>query len=205
VGRRFIPLTLDNLDDIGQPCRSCIFWELDEVAGRRAIEAGDPVLEKEAWLSAVLLEWGSCGSVGYTTDTPAGYLIYAPPTFVPRAAMFPTSPISADAIQLVTARVIPEFRGQGFGWALVQTAARDLVRRGAKAIEVFGDARNDAPSCLLPADFLLSVGFKTIRPHPKVPRLRLDLRTVITLTAEVEVALDHIIDAVRTEPALRPV
>ncbi len=205
VGRRFSALTLDNLDDTGLPCRSCVFWELDEVAGRRAIEAGDPELEKEAWVSAALLEWGSCGTIAYAGDTPVGYAIYAPAAFVPRSKLFPTSPISADAIQLVTARVDPELRGQGLGRALVQAAARSLVRRGTRAIEAFGDARNNEPSCLLPADFLLAVGFKTIRPHPKWPRLRLDLRTGITLTEEVEVALDRIMGAVRTEPALRPV
>lgn len=204
VSRRFAVLTLDNLDDIGQPCRSCVFWELDEVAGRRAVEGGDPELEKEAWVSATLLEWGSCGTIAYAGAAPAGYAIYAPPAFVPRSSMFPTSPISTDAIQLVTARVTPDLRGQGFGRALVQAAARSLVRRGVKAIEAFGDARNDQPTCLLPADFLLSVGFKTVRQHPKRPRLRLELRTVITLTEEVEVALDRIMDAVRPEPALRP-
>ena len=205
VSRRFAALTLDNLDDIGPPCRSCVFWELDDVAGPRAAEAADPELEKEAWVSAVLLEWGSCGTIAYVDDTPKGYVTYAPAAFVPRSGSFPTSPISADAVQLVTARVPPDLRGQGLGRAMVQTAARNLGRRGIKAIEAFGDARNDVPSCLLPVDFLRAVGFKTIRPHPAWPRLRLDLRTVVTLTEEVEVALDRIMDLVRPEPALRPV
>ena len=205
VSRRFAALTLDNLDDIGLPCRSCVFWELDDVARTGAAETADPELEKEAWVSAVLLEWGSCGSVAYTGDTPMGYVIYAPPTFVPRSGSFPTSPISADAIQLVTARVQPDLRGQGIGRAMVQTAARNLGRRGVKAIEAFAAARNDPPSCLLPADFLRAVGFKTVRPHPAWPRLRLELRTVVTLTEEVEVALDRIIDLVRPEPVLRPI
>jgi GNAT superfamily N-acetyltransferase len=196
---------LDNVDDIGSPCRSCVFWELDEVAGRRAAEAGDPELEKEAWVSATLLEWGSCGLIAYAGDAPVGYVIYAPAASVPRSAMFPTSPISPDAIQLVTGRVIPELRGQGFGRTLVQAAAKSLARRGARAIEAFGDAREEQPSCLLPAGFLLSVEFKTVRPHPRWPRLRLELRTVITLSEEVEVALDRIMDAVRPEPALRPI
>ena len=205
VGRRFAALTLDNLGDIGPPCRSCVFWELDDVAGRRAVEAGDPELEKEAWFSAVLLEWGSRGTITYAVDTPVGYTTFAPASFVPRSATFPTSPISADAIQLITAHVVPDLRGQGFGRALVQAAARGLVRRGVKAIEAFGDARDDEQGCVLPADFLLAVGFKTIRPHPTWPRLRLELTAMITSTEAVEVALDGIIDAARPEPALRPV
>ncbi|HEX6337516.1 MAG TPA: GNAT family N-acetyltransferase [Jiangellaceae bacterium] len=202
--RRFAALTLDNLADIGPPCRSCVFWELD-LAESRAEGAADPELEKEAWFSAVLLEWGSCGMVAYLDDTPMGYITYAPPTFVPRSGSFPTSPISADAVQLVTARVPPDLRGQGVGRALVQTAARSLGRRGIKAIEAFGDARHDVPSCLLPADFLRTVGFKTIRPHRVWPRLRLDLRTTVTLSEEVEVALDRIMDLVHPDPVPRPV
>lgn len=204
VNRRFAALTLDNLDDVGLPCRSCVFWELDDVAAPR-VAAADPKLEKEAWVSAVLLEWGSCGTVAYLGDTPAGYVTYAPAAFVPRSASFPTSPISGDAVQLVTARVAPDLRGQGLGRAMVQSAARNLGSRGIKAIEAFGDARNEVPSCLLPVDFLRAVGFETIRPHRDWPRLRLDLGTVVTLTEEVEVAVDRIMDLVRPEPALRPV
>jgi GNAT superfamily N-acetyltransferase len=205
VNRRFAALTLDNLDDVGLPCRSCVFWELDDVAEPHVVEAADPKLEKEAWVSAVLLEWGSCGMVAYLEDTPTGYMVYAPAAFVPRSGSFPTSPISSDAVQLVTARVAPDLRGQGLGRAMVQTAARNLGSRGIKAIEAFGDARNEVPSCLLPVDFLRAVGFETIRPHRAWPRLRLDLRTVVTLTEEVEVAVDQVMDLVRPEPALRPV
>jgi GNAT superfamily N-acetyltransferase len=202
---RFVELTLDNLADISDPCRSCVFWELDDVAGQRTAKAGDPDLEKEAWVSATLLEWGSCGTIAYVADAPVGYITYAPPAFVPRSANFPTSPVSADAIQLVTARVAVQMRGEGVGQALVQAAARNLIRRGTRAIEAFGDAREDEPSCLLPAGFLLAVGFKTVRPHEKWPRLRLDLSTGLMVTQEAEVAMDRTVDAVRPEPALRPV
>ena len=65
MGRRLAPLTLDNLGDVPDPCRSCVVWELDAVAARRAREAGDTAFEKEAWVSGVLLEWRSCGRVAY--------------------------------------------------------------------------------------------------------------------------------------------
>lgn len=205
VSRRMVSLTLDNLDDVQRPCRACVFWELDPVAGKRAEAAGSLELEKEAWVSATLLEWGSCGTVGYSDDRPLGYVLYAPPAFVPRSSRFPTSPIGADAVQMVTVRVLPEVRGSGLGRMLVQAAARDLLRRGYRAIEAFGDAREEGPSCLLPAGFLRAVGFKTIRPHHQWPRLRLDLRSTVSLGGEVEVALDRIISAVIPERVLRPV
>ena len=80
MSRRAVNITLDNLDDLPRRCRTCVFWELDPVARETAEEAGDVALEKEAWLSATLLEWGSCGRVVYMRGAPAGYVMYAPPS-----------------------------------------------------------------------------------------------------------------------------
>ncbi|MFJ6853921.1 GNAT family N-acetyltransferase [Streptomyces sp. NPDC091271] len=204
MGRRLVPLTLDNLPDLPRRCRSCVFWELDPVRGEAAVKAGRPELEKEAWISAVLLEWGSCGRVVYVDDVAAGFVLYAPPAYVPRSTAFPTSPVSPDAVQLMTALIVPGFQGQGLGRVMVQTVAKDLLRRGFKAIEAFGDARWKEPACVLPADHLLAVGFKTVRPHPAHPRLRLELRTTLSWKEDVELALDRLLGAVQKEPALRP-
>ncbi|WLQ49578.1 GNAT family N-acetyltransferase [Streptomyces poriferorum] len=204
MGRRLVPLTLDNLSDLPQPCRSCVFWELDPVRGDAAVKGGRAEREKESWISAVLLEWGSCGRVVYVDDVPAGFVLYAPPAYVPRATAFPTSPVSPDAVQLMTALILPGYQGQGLGRVMVQTVAKDLIRRGFKAIEAFGDARWKEPACVLPADHLLAVGFKTVRPHPMHPRLRLELRTTLSWKEDVEMALDRLLGAVQKEPALRP-
>lgn len=212
MARRLAPLTLDTLADLPDPCRSCVVWELDPVAARRAAEVGDTAFEKEAWVSATLLEWGSCGRVAYVDDDPAGYVLYAPPAFVPRSVAFPTSPVSGDAVLLMAARVRPQYRGGGLARMLVQAAAKDLTRRGVRAIEAFGlsstagprppDEDGDASSgCLVPADFLLSVGFKTVRPHHRYPRLRLDLKTALSWREDVEQALERILGSVRP-PAL---
>jgi hypothetical protein len=125
---------------------------------------------------------------------------------------------------------------------LVQTAAKDLTRRGVRAIEAFGriDRREPGPgqgpegdvpdldevlgpmdgprgvgrfehgrttrsTCVVPADFLLAVGFKTVRPHHRFPRLRLDLRTAVSWRADVEVALERLLGSMSPEPAFRPV
>ena len=259
MSRRVANLTLDNLSDLPVRCRSCVFWELDPVAGQAAARAGDTELEKEAWLSATLLDWGSCGKIVYVDSLPAGYLTYAPPTHVPRSLAFPTSPVSGDAVLLMTARVQPEFTGGGLARMLVQTAAKDLTRRGVRAIEAFGlidrtapeepapplrgalgdlggepggggirgraapddprdlvpgapgaggaadDGRSATPPCVVPADYLLAVGFKTVRPHHRFPRLRLDLRTAVSWRADVEVALERLLGSMSPEPAFRPV
>ena len=208
MSRRLANLTLDNLDDLPRPCRRCVFWELDPIGRQVADEAGDPGLEKEAWLSATLLDWGSCGKIVYVDSLPAGYVLYAPPVHVPRSLAFPTSPVSGDAVLLMTALVLPEFTGGGLGRMLVQGAAKDLTRRGVKAIEAFGDRRWESPACLLPVDYLLAVGFKTIRPHHHYPRLRMDLRTVLTWREDVEVALERLLGSMTpagTQGVLRPV
>ena len=217
MSRRVVNLTLDNLGDLPPHCRRCVFWELDPVAGQTAAEAGDVDLEKEAWLSATLLDWGSCGKIVYVDSLAAGYLTYAPPAHVPRSLAFPTSPVSGDAVLLMTAKVLPEFAEGGLARMLVQTVAKDLTRRGVRALEAFGSAvpaglmpegsgrARTAPSCVVPAEFLLAVGFKTVRPHHRFPRLRLDLRTAISWRADVEVALERLLGSMSPEPALRPV
>jgi len=183
-----------------------VFWELDPVQRERAEEVGDPALEKEAWVSSVLLEWGSCGKVIYVDGVPAGYVMFAPPLYVPRSVAFPTSPVSADAALLVTAHILPEFVGGGLGRMLVQGVAKELTKRGIKAVEAFGDLAWAGPSCVLPAEYLLAVGFKTVRPHPRYPRLRLELKGIVSWREDVEYALERLFGSVTApDVALRPV
>lgn len=206
MSRRVANLTLDNLDDLPRRCRRCVFWELDPVGGARAAETGDTELEKEAWVSAVLLEWGSCGRIAYVEGVPAGFILYAPPQAVPRSVAFPTSPVSGDAVLLMTAHVLPEFGGAGLARMLVQGMVKDLTRRGVRAVEAFGDTEwSGLGHCLLPADHLLAVGFKTVRPHPRFPRLRMELKTVASWREDVEVALERLLGSMSPEKALRPV
>jgi GNAT superfamily N-acetyltransferase len=203
LSRRLASITLDNLDDLPSRCRRCVFWELDPAGYARAHEEGDPALEKEAWISSVLLEWGSCGKIAYVDGLPAGYMLYAPPHLVPRSVAFPTSPVSADAVLLMTAHVLGDFAGGGLGRMLVQGAAKDMTRRGVKAIEAFGDLKWTGPSCVVPADYLLAVGFKTVRQHMRFPRLRLELKTALSWREDVEVALERLLGSMTPERALR--
>jgi hypothetical protein len=195
-----VNLTLDNLADLSSRCRSCVFWELDPVAGRRACEDGSADLEKEAWVSDTLLEWGCCGQLVYVDGVPAGHVLYAPPAYVPRSSAFATSPISADAVLLMNAHLEPAFIGSGLGRMLVQGMARDVSRRGIRALEAFGRAAAGASdpglACLPPADFLLAVGFKTVRPHARTPRMRLDIRSIVSWKEDVEYALERLLGSI---------
>jgi GNAT superfamily N-acetyltransferase len=202
--RRLVAITLDNLDDLPRTCRRCVSWELGPVQRERAEETGDTALEKEAWVSGVLLEWGSCGQIAYVDDIPAGHVLFAPPAYVPRSVAFPSSPVSPDAVLLMTSYVRPEFAGTGLGRMLVQGVAKELRLRGIRAIEAFGDLAWAAPSCVLPAEHLLAVGFKTVRAHPRFPRLRLDLKTTLSWREDVEYALERLLAGVHPDPAPRP-
>lgn len=207
MSRRLTQLTLDNLDDLPDTCRSCIAWELDPVSACGIDTADEARQEKETWVARTLLQWGSCGLLAHVDDHLAGYLTYAPGGFVPRSMSFPTSPVSPDAVLLMTGGVLARHRGAGIARMLAQGVAKDLTRRGIRAIECFatmhGPGRGDptadlgcVPGCLLPAPFLLAIGFKTIRPHRDTPRLRLDLRSAVSWREDVEHALERILGTV---------
>lgn len=206
MSRTAVRLTLDNLDAISAPCRSCVFWECDPVR-RGRLE--DPAAEKQAWVSEVLREWGSCGRVALVDDRLVGYVVYAPAGFVPGSAGFATSPVSADAVLLTTVHVDPDARGGGVGRMLVRAMARDLVERNIRAVEAFGHRgpQRGPPGqlgrCTVPADFLSGVGFRTQRAHPMTPRMRMDLRTALTWKSEVEAALERLVGVVRPTPKPR--
>ena len=87
MGRKVVRLTLDHLEELTAPCRSCVFWQLDPVRRERVEEPRAD--EVDAWVSAVLREWGSCGRVVLVDGVPKGFALYAPEAFLPGAAVVP--------------------------------------------------------------------------------------------------------------------
>jgi GNAT superfamily N-acetyltransferase len=209
VSRRLVNLTLDNLDDLSSGCRRCVFWELDPAAGEQACRTGAAELEKEAWVSDTLLEWGCCGQLLYVDGTAVGHILYAPPAYVPRSMAFATSPVGGDAVLLMTAHLEPEYVGAGLGRMLLQGLARDVTRRGVRAVEAFGRSGDglagvdDEVRCLPPTEFLLAVGFKTVRPHARTPRLRLDIRSIVSWKEDAGSAVERLLATISSGlPAL---
>ena len=188
--RQMVDLTLAELDRLPDDCRSCVFWELDAGSAARAVEAGDAAFEKEAWASGVLLRQRSVGKVAVVDGATVGFALTGDPATLARTSALPSSPVSADALALATMWVDPDVRGSGTARWLVGAVVADAARAGVRAVEAFGWARRPLP-CLLPADALVALGFRVVRPHHAVPRLRLDVSTALPLTAQVQAAVDR--------------
>lgn len=143
---RIAPLKLEGFEQLPKHARRCVFWEVDPATLGADNHLSDPEFEKEAWLSMVMLEWGSCGQVA--TPSPAsrsvadpsclGYILYAPPRAVPRALRFPTGPVSADAVLLTSMGVDHAPIADGLPNELVARVVDELMRRGVRALEAFG-------------------------------------------------------------------
>lgn len=196
MARRIVSLTRDNIADLPFPCQTCTLWEVGN-------SSNGPTTKAE-WVSSVLLDWGSCGRILYVDDAVAGFAIYAPPQYVEGARSFVGAAASPDAVLLMTARILAPYQGGGLGRLLIQSVAKDLMgRRRIRGIEAFGDAQGHENSCVIPASFLTAVGFTTVQAHPRYPRLRLDLRGVLTWRDDVELAVERWLGAIRPT-AIRP-
>jgi len=240
VAARITPLRLEAFEQLPKHARRCVYWEVDPSTLPADDHLSDPEFEKEAWLSMVMLEWGSCGQIASSapaggrtdaTDDDAdqpclGYAFYAPPSVVPRARLFPSGPVSADAVLLTSlgvegaqARSGDDLSAGGLSQGLIVAVVADLVRRGVRALEAFGrteatvefvDPRRvpaelrpvvevlgdcSVDQCVLDVDFLEQVGFVEVSKHRYFPRLRLELESGLGWKAEVEAALERLLES----------
>jgi hypothetical protein len=226
VSARITSLRLEAFDQLPKHARRCVYWEVDPATLGGHDQLADPEFEKEAWLSMVMLEWGSCGQVALAAAADGaegesaclGYALYAPPRTVPRAHRFPTAPVSADAVLLTSMRVEPGPAADELPYSLVARVVDELVRRGVRALEAFGRTEAvaelaglpstdpellpvlqvlgdcSAEHCVIDAEFLRGAGFVVVAPHPYFPRLRLELDKGLGWKAEVEAALERLLE-----------
>jgi hypothetical protein len=237
VAARITPLRLEAFEQLPKHARRCVYWEVDAPT-LGSDHLSDPEFEKEAWLSMVMLEWGSCGQLAVEcrdgadagdpalepTDEPClGYVFYAPPRAVPRAGRFPTGPVSPDAVLLTSLGVESGEGARDLPRTLIAAVAGDLVRRGVRALEAFGrtteaseltdptkvpadiapvmDALGDCSveQCVLDADLLLDAGFVVVSHHTYFPRLRLELEQGLGWKADVEAALERLLQSAQLQ------
>jgi hypothetical protein len=146
LSARIAPLRLEAFEQLPKHARRCVYWEVDPSTLGADDHLSDPEFEKEAWLSMVMLEWGSCGQVATaipdersSAEPPClGYVLYAPPGAVPRAHRFPTAPVSADAVLLTSMGIEVGQAADDLPHSLIARVIDELMRRGVRALEAFG-------------------------------------------------------------------
>ena len=161
MGREVLPLTVDRLADLPGSCADCVFWEL----GPALIRRGRRLPRAEGGLADGDLARVGRRRAGSSTSTTAAPATSRMPRRIscPGRSPSPLRRSAADAVVLVTARIDPEFAGQGLGRVLVQAAAKDALRRAPGRWRRTGRPTPGTASC--PADFLSAVGFRTAREH----------------------------------------
>jgi hypothetical protein len=234
VTSRITPLRLEAFEQLPKHARRCVFWEVDPSTLAGDDHLADPEFEKEAWLSMVMLEWGSCGQVALPCDADGlidtdaadpclGYAFYAPPRAVPRAQLFPTGPVSADAVLLTSIGVECADQTSMLPGNLIAAVVADLVRRGVRALEAFGTTAELAElsdplllpddlaaavqtlgdcsvqQCVIDQEFLRDNGFEVVAPHRYFPRLRLELEQGLGWKADVEAALERLLEGAQLQ------
>jgi len=196
--RRLVPLHGDVVEELPQPCRECLFWELGGPcparAGSVARDAGgdDPLTRKEAWASALAQDGRHAGRVVKVDDEVAAHAVFGPAeVFARRPALVPSP--TPGSLLLATVWVQPQWRGLGLGRLLVQAALKEAIRLDLPAVEAYGDRRWHERECHLPATWLLHEGFEVHGEHPRTPLLRIDARRTLRWAESLEHALEEML------------
>lgn len=199
MSRRVRALDGDGVEALPDRCRACLFWELGRPRPDPAHPddelAGDPVVAKQAWCTARVMDGRAPGRTVWIDDELAGYALFGPSTdFAPRRAPVPNP--SRDALLLATLWVAPPYRTRGVGRILVQAAVKEALRLGLHGVEAYGDRRWRDSDCVLPCTWLLYEGFTVATEHPRYPLLRLDTRRTVRWTEAIEHAVEEVLDLI---------
>lgn len=197
-------LDSQDLTNLPENCRSCLFWE--DSRAPIGPDVKDPVQalrSKEAWWHAAALEKPTVSRAVYVEDQLVGFALAGDATTLPRSARLGPRP-SDDAVLLATLWVHPDHRGNGLAKVLVASILREAARSNYKGLEAYG-ARRAVASCILSIQVLQAFGFDVQTRHLHYPLFRLDLRQTATWTDSVNAKLEGVINALgRRERAPRP-
>jgi len=194
MARRIRPLTPQRVADLPDGCGCCAVWESLGGAAEPRCGATCGPEGLEAWVATVLDEWGDCGRIVYTDGEAIGFAKYAPARYFPKAASMAAGPPSDDAVLLACLHVDSEVRHAGIGKVLLQAVLRDLASRGERAVEAYASTetldRRTTP--MITVEFLLRQGFTVVRPHPRYPLMRLEMKSLAAWTESVEAVLESL-------------
>jgi len=176
-------ITPENLSDIPEGCRSCIYWEFPEDFEKARVMEQNKKLQfcvgkKKDWFLKTLKEFGNCGEIVYYNDRPIGYAQHAPSTRLPQAQNYEAKCLGKpeEAIFL-SCLYIPDktMQGKRIGTRLLKHIINDSKKRKFRAIETFarkGSSNNPSG----PIEFYLKEGFYVKEElSPEYVLVRLDL------------------------------
>ncbi|MDO8847019.1 MAG: GNAT family N-acetyltransferase [Coriobacteriia bacterium] len=193
MARRLIGLSIADRDHLPAQCSDCVFWESAEVLPRECGSACDARIAAD-WVRTVAAEWGECGRVAVEDGAFLGFIKYAPPGYLPQAWNMPSGPPLEGAPLIACMHLAPEARRHGLGGVLLRAALRDLAGRGERTVQTYALARRtdyeNAP--MVGVEFLLRNGFTVVRPHPEVPLLKLDLKSLVSWSDNLEAVLESL-------------
>jgi len=175
-------ITRENLDDIPEPCRGCLYWEFPEDFEKLRQQKRPELAtkRKREWFILTLEKFGNCGKIVYRDKVPVGYAQYAPFSRLPQASNYNYGPlrrIEEGTVFLSCLYISEESqRGKGIGTRLLNTIIADLRDRGFKAVETFAQ-RGSANNPSGPIELYLKRGFQIKdETNPEFPLVRLELR-----------------------------
>ncbi len=191
MARKFRPLTAELIESLPPGCSGCAYWETAEPLAPRCGERCDLDLAR-AWVHRVTAEWGDCGRIAVVDGEVLGFIKYAPASLVPQAQVMPAGAPDPRAVLITCMHIAPEARQRGLGKVLMQSALRDLVTRGERTVQAYATTTQGdfALSPVVGVQFLLRMGFTVAKPHPSMPLMQLDLRSLAVWTENLEAVLE---------------
>lgn len=193
MARRFRSLTADRIAELPPGCPGCVFWESAEPLPFECGSACDPDLAR-SWVEHVNTEWGECGRIVIEDGKVLGFIKYAPAVFVPQSRNMPAGLPSDAAVLITCMHITADARQRGLGKVLLQAALRELVSRGERTVQAYATVRHGSwdTSPMIGMEFLLRMGFTVARPHPSMPLMQLDLKSLAAWTENLESVLESL-------------
>jgi GNAT superfamily N-acetyltransferase len=176
-------LTESNVNDIPDPCKSCIYWsfpkEFEDTTEKRQKRKQKLAAKKKLWLLQTMKEFGSCGKILYYNNVAVGYAEYGPSSRFPKIKEYKSQPIGKidEGTVFLACLYLTDrnLRGKGLGAKLLDSVIADLKGRGFKAVETYA-LRNSPNNPSGPIELYLKKGFYIKNENSlEFPIVRLDL------------------------------
>lgn len=169
----------------------------DESLPVEGLAAAHDAEEEADWIRLALDTFGDCGRLLYGDEGLIAYARYGPPELFAGKAGGLAARVRPDAILMPGLVVASHMDGAGLAKLLLQAVEKDLFKRGFAAIEAFACAADPEgpPRACWPVEFYEGHGFKARAYGPPPAIVRLELRTIVSWTDNLEAVLDALLAA----------